>query len=259
MVRPTITHQARSVLLADSTPECADREHTVAKTQQIRLRIRTQERRYVITDGAQELAHLLATHGRPIEYVVGRPETLITTIYFDTSNGTWSQGLSQTKLRARSYQNPDEWWFELKRREGSRVDKWRRPMSVETVLSTLSGPHRWKPVRTTVGTAPLLPVFGVQCRRTAFEWSGLRVTIDRDLTYFEVDPGAPLTLGRRRGHLDGVVIEVKQERDRPEWLETALDGREAKDFSKSRYGIALRDGSQRPFLIANAPEDLVSA
>jgi hypothetical protein len=125
-------------------------------------------------------------------------------------------------------------------------------MSVGTVLSTLSGRDRWRLVGKAVGVSPLVPLFGVQCRRTAFEWPGLRVTVDCGLTYFDVDQRAPLELGRRRGYLDGVVIEVKQERGMPAWLAGALDGREATAFSKSRFGIALRDGGERPFLIVDA-------
>ena len=224
----------------------------MAKTRIIRLRIRTRERRYILDDVAV-VERLLMTHGRPVEYVVGRPETLITTIYVDTPEGTWSQGLTQTKLRLRSYQNPEQWWFELKRREGSRVDKWRRPMSTATALEMLSGMKRWKPVAKAAGASPLKPLFGAQNRRTAFEWTGLRVTVDRALTFFHVDPRSPLMVTRPVGHLTGVVVEVKREGDMPEWLAEALEGREAKGYSKSRYALALRDGLERPHLVVDDP------
>ena len=216
----------------------------------IRLRIRTREQRYILEDVAA-VESLLLEHGRPVQYVVGRPETLITTIYFDTPAGTWSQGHSQTKLRARSYQDPDQWWFELKRREGTRVDKWRRPMSVDKVFATLSGPDRWKQVNKLAAASPLVPVFGVQCRRTAFEWIGLRVTIDRDLEFFSVDPVSPLQLADRLGRLAGTVVEVKREGEMPAWLDVPLAGHEASDYSKSRYSLALRDGRDRPYLIVH--------
>ncbi len=216
----------------------------------IKLRIQTRERRFILEDVAA-VEQVILDHGRPIEYAIGRPETLITTIYFDTPLGTWSQGLSQTKLRARSYDDPDQWWFELKRREGTRVDKWRRPMSVEKTLATLSGPDRWKPVAKVARTSPLVPVFGVQCRRTAFEWVGLRVTIDRELAFFNVAPERPLQVDQRLGRLGGIVVEVKREGDMPAWLDGALDGREARGYSKSRYAMALRDGGERPYLIVD--------
>ncbi len=220
----------------------------------IRLRIRTQEQRYILDDVVQ-VEQLLLLRGRPLEYVAGRPETRITTVYFDTPDGTWSRGLSTTKLRARSYQDPEQWWFELKRREGTQVDKWRKPMPVEQVLSTLLARTRWKRVSGVVGTSALVPLFGVRCRRTAFEWPGLRVTIDRDLQFFTVEPDAPLHLRQQLGQLSGVVIEVKREGAMPDWLATVLAGREAVGYSKSRYALALRDGLERQHLIvAERPE-----
>ena len=222
----------------------------MAKVDEVKLRIRTREERFILDDVAPVDA-LLRTHGQPIEYVVGRPETLITTIYVDTPEGTWSQGLTQTKLRVRSYQDPEQWWFELKRREGIRVDKWRRPVSVASVLGTLTGDDRWMQVRRVVGQSPLVPLFGAQCRRTAFEWTGLRVTVDRDLTFFAIDRESPLAVSRRIGHLAGVVVEVKREGEVPEWLDSALEGFRAKGYSKSRYALALRAGLDRPYLVAD--------
>jgi VTC domain len=93
----------------------------------IRLRIRTRERRYIVDDDAA-LERSLRAQGSPIEYVPGRSESEITAVYFDTAEGTWSRGLSPTKIRARSYGDPAYWWLELKRRQNERVDKWRRPL-----------------------------------------------------------------------------------------------------------------------------------
>jgi hypothetical protein len=220
----------------------------------IRLRIQTSEQRYILQDVAL-VERLLLAHGRPIEYVPGQPESPITTIYFDTPEGTWSRHLTTTKLRARSYLDPTLWWFELKRREGTQVDKWRKPMTPGQVLSTLTAHRRWKRVASVAGESPLVPLFGVHVRRTAFEWDGLRVTIDRDLRFFAVDPESPLRLDRQVGHLDGVVIEVKCQGEMPDWLGGMLDGREAIDYSKSRYSFALREQRERPFLIpAGQPE-----
>ncbi|MCC7368935.1 MAG: VTC domain-containing protein [Chloroflexi bacterium] len=211
----------------------------------IRLRIKTRERRFILSDvGA--LDALLRSRGRPAEYIPGRPETEITTVYFDTPKGTWSQGRSQTKLRARSYQDPATWWFELKRREDANVEKWRCPMSPDEVVETLDGARRWRTARRLVGADPLVALFAVRCRRVAFEWPGLRVTLDRDLAFHAVEPAHPLEVGARLARLDGVVVEVKCRRGAPSWLLPALDGCEVADFSKSRYALALRAGAARP-------------
>jgi hypothetical protein len=230
----------------------------VSTSNAIKLRIKTREERHIVQD-IVPLELLLREHGTPVEYVPGRPETEITTVYFDTSEGTWSQGRSQTKLRARSYQDPQQWWFELKRREGTRVNKWRRPMDIDAVLATLNGARRWKPAARLVGDRPLQPVFGVRCRRIAFEWPGLRVTIDRSVTFFAVIPEAPLQLREHVGRVAGVVVEVKQEGAGPEWLRAALDGRAARNYSKSRYALALRDGLERPHLVAGTQQTTATA
>src|SRR3954452_20652774 len=130
----------------------SDQGITRGEAMDVKLRIKTRKRRFILED-VSAIERLLLDQGTPIEYVIGRPETLITTIYFDTLEGTWSQGRSQTKIRARSYQDPDQWWFELKQREGTQVDKWRRPMSVDKVLMTLSGLSRWKPLRRAVSSS----------------------------------------------------------------------------------------------------------
>jgi hypothetical protein len=79
------------------------------------------------------------------------------------------------------------------------------------------------------------------------------VTLDRDLTFFTVDPAAPLELGQRIGHVDGLVIEVKCEGEIPDWLQPALEGHLATAYSKSRYAMALLAGEDRPHLVA-APQ-----
>src|SRR5262249_13940745 len=142
-----------------------------SKKRIIRLRIRVCEQRHIVEDVAP-LEQLLRAHGAPLEYVPGRPQTEITTVYFDTPEGTWSRGLSQTKFRARSYQDTELWWFEVKRREGSQVDKWRRSLSLDGLSVMLAGPRKWKPIKRVVGQQVLMPEFVVRCRRTAFEWPG---------------------------------------------------------------------------------------
>jgi hypothetical protein len=223
----------------------------IAKRSIVKLRIRTREQRYILDD-AGTLERTLRAHGAPYEFVLGRPVTEITTIYFDTPEGTWSVGRSQTKLRARSYQDPDRWWFEVKRREGTTVDKWRRPLTPEGVRAILLGGPRWKPVARLVGTEPLRPLFGVRCQRTAFEWPGLRVTLDREVTFFAVEADVPFTFARRLGAVAGVVVEVKQEAGVPEWLAAELAGREARGYSKSRYALAALERAERAFLLLDS-------
>jgi hypothetical protein len=224
----------------------------------VRLRIRTRERRYIVEDDVA-LEAALRGKGSPIEYQVGQSETEITTIYFDTAEGTWSKSLSPMKMRARSYNDPAHWWLELKRRQNERVDKWRRPLPAEAILENVAGVNRWKRLTRHIGAEPLVPIFGVRVRRTAFEWLSLRVTLDRDLTFFRVDPTVPLQLGERIGHVEGLVAEVKCEEDLPEWLAPALEGRLAPIYSKSRYALALLAGESRPHLVAARQVDPVTA
>lgn len=221
----------------------------------VRLRIRTRERRYIVQDDAA-LEAILRAQGAPVEYVAGRPETEITTVYFDTAEGTWSRGLTPTKIRARSYQDPSFWWLELKRRQDERVDKWRRPMTAGKVLENVAGRKRWKRLQRTVGEVPLQPVFAVRCRRTAFEWLSLRVTLDRALTFFAANPNEPLMPGPRLGNVDGLVVEVKCEGDIPDWLLPSVEGHLATNYSKSRYALALLAGESRPFLIEDPSEPI---
>jgi hypothetical protein len=219
----------------------------------VRLRIRTRERRYIVDD-EEALERALRAQGSPIEYMPGRSESEITTIYLDTAEGTWSRGLSPTKIRTRSYGDPAYWWLELKRRQNERVDKWRHPLPAAEILENLAGTKRWKRLARTIGDAPLGPLFAVRCRRTAFEWLSLRVTLDRDLAFFAVDPEQPLVPTRRLGRVDGLVVEVKCEGEVPDWLRPSLDGHLAASYSKSRYALALLAGEDRPRLVAE-PDD----
>lgn len=121
-------------------------------------------------------------------------------------------------------------------------------MPAAALLANIAGTKRWKRVRFQVGLVPLVPLFAVCCRRIAFEWSSLRVTVDRDLTFFAVEPSAPLMPGRLLGHVEGLVVEVKCETEIPDWLASHLDGLLASGYSKSRYALALLAGEDRPHL-----------
>jgi hypothetical protein len=190
----------------------------------------------------------LHAHGSPVQYTPGQTDTLITTIYLDTEAGTWTHGHSPTKLRLRSYQESERWWFELKRRDEDVVDKKRRPMTVAEVVMSLNSATRWTAISRAVGSQPLQPVFAVRCSRTAFEWPRLRVTMDRNVEFFDVHATEPLTLGCKTGEIAGEVIEVKSRLANPDWLEDVLNGHRLPGYSKSRYALALTRGVVRPFL-----------
>src|SRR6266496_4197662 len=213
-----------------------------------RLHISTRERRYILQDEAP-VEQVLRSRGAPVEYQPGRSETEITTVYLDTAEGTWSRGLSQTKIRARGYQDSACWWLELKWRQDERVDKWRQPLPAEAILENLAGGRRWERLEALVGEAPLRPCFAVRCRRTAFEWDGLRVTLDRAVEFSAVDPARPLEPSRRLGWLDGLVGEGKCVGEVPAWLQPVLAGSLATSYSKSRYAGALLAGLDRPYLV----------
>jgi hypothetical protein len=218
-----------------------------------RLHISTRERRYILQDEAP-LRQLLQSRGAPIKYQSGRAETEITTVYLDTAEGTWSRGLSRTKIRVRTYQDPTSWWLELKWRQDERVDKWRRPLSIDAVFKNLAGVERWDRLTALVGAAPLRPYFAVRCHRTAFEWAGLRVTLDRALEFFAVDPARPLQLSEQIGWLDGLVVEVKCVGEVPLWLQPVLAGHLATSYSKPRYARALLAGLDRLYLVKETDE-----
>lgn len=213
----------------------------------IKLRIKTRERRYILKDDSALVAALME-RGAPLEYVPGRQVTEITTIYFDTAEGTWVNGKSKFKIRTRNYQDPEYWWLEVKRREVDRVDKWRRPLKASILIDMLKGKRGWKSLTKHAKRQPLRPIFGVRCHRTSWEWPNLRVTLDRGLAFYDVDKADPLTIGKKRGWLNGIVAEVKCAGKPPAWLASVVEKDEVKRFSKSRYALALLAGHRRPFL-----------
>lgn len=210
-----------------------------------RLLIHTRERRYLFPDAAAVDA-LLRTRLGPVEYVAGRPESRVATVYLDTPEGTWSAGRARTKFRCKSYDGGASWWFELKRRVGNVVDKWRRPVPPDALPALLGGGRRWEELRPFAGDRPLRPLAVVLYARTAFEAGGLRVTLDRDVAFHRVSDGAPWAAGERIGGVAGVVVEVKRDGPVPAWLAPALKGRRAKDFSKSRRVLAALGRAKAP-------------
>lgn len=156
-----------------------------------RLRIHTRERRYLLPDAGAVLK-ILESRGRPIEYRPGQLESAITTLYLDTPGGSWSVGRGRTKFRAKQYGGAPAWWFELKRRSGNVVDKWRRPATLQVLAGILDGSARWPLLEPHVGREPLARLFVVRYFRTAFEWGDVRVTVDRDVRFFRAGK-------RRRG------------------------------------------------------------
>ncbi|MHC5019953.1 MAG: VTC domain-containing protein [Planctomycetota bacterium] len=205
----------------------------------IRHRISTKERRYHFEDVRPLLAFCHA-HGTPLEYVPGRQASDITTVYLDTIEGTWSAGFSPDKLRCKNYGDPNHYWFELKRREGLKVNKKRQSITPHELPEVTSGVRRGRALLRRVGTTPIVPLVAVRYRRIAFEWEGVRVTIDRSLRFHAVGSGTPWTIGRCIGSKQGFVVEVKCEGALPEWLAPAFSGRRPQQFSKSKWALAAR-------------------
>jgi hypothetical protein len=200
-----------------------------------RLQIHTRERRFLVEDPTV-VEGLLRARGEPIEYVPGQADSSIRTVYLDTAEGTWSCGRGSTKFRSKNYDDGATWWFELKRRVGLVVDKWRRPVSPDDLRKVLDGTRRTEALSRFVGAEPLVPIAVVSYRRTAFEWTGLRVTVDRQVRFHRADGLRP---GAQLGELRSAIIEVKRDGPLPEWLIGALKGRRAKGFSKSKKAISL--------------------
>ncbi len=212
---------------------------TAVTDARIRHRIATKERRYLFTDVRPLLAFLHA-HGRPLEYVAGRTASDITTVYLDTIEGTWSAGFSPDKLRCKNYGDPEQYWFELKRRQGLKVNKKRQAVTAVELPEIMSGIRRGRALLRRVGTTPIVPLVAVRYRRIAFEWDGVRVTIDRSLRFHAAGGGAPWTIGRCIGSKQGFVVEVKCEGAIPAWLTPALGDRRPQLFSKSKWALAAR-------------------
>ncbi len=207
------------------------------------LRIHTRERRYLV-EKIEPMRRLLLAHGAPVEYTPGRTETLLTTVYLDTHEGTWSQGISPVKFRCRRYQDSESWWFELKRRVSGVVDKWRRPVAASALAALLTGANRPELIEHFTDGQPLRPLFATRYYRTAFQWpGGLRVTLDRDIAFYHVEQEAPFEFRRRMGGLEGYVIEVKVEGMGPLWLAEALVECRFNEFSKSKRALSALRGT----------------
>ncbi len=203
----------------------------------VRLRIHTRERRYRF-EQAEALEARLTPHVAAVAYDPGRIESDILTVYLDTTPGTWSVGRARTKIRCKSYDGGANWWFELKRRTGNVVDKWRRAAGIDELVRLMTGEDRWEAIRPFAGDRPMRALFAVRYRRTAYEGGDLRVTVDRDVQIHAVQPGQPWTVLDAVDRVPGVVVEAKRDGDLPPWLAPSLTGHEAKGFSKSRFALA---------------------
>ncbi len=200
------------------------------------------EQRYLVND-ALPLLRRLAAHGAPQEFVPGRPETEVTTIYMDTPEGTWSVGNSSVKFRCRSYQNPQLWWFEMKRRANTTVDKWRQPLATAALPELVTGETRWHALKSVIGARRLLPIVAVRYWRIAFEWPGLRVTVDREVAFHAVSPSAPHRLGEKIGGVNDFVVEVKPSAEVPAWLASELLHYPINQLSKSKRALEARSSA----------------
>jgi hypothetical protein len=217
-------------------------ETAPASTPVIRTLIHTKERRYAFED-VRDLERFLRKRGNPVEYVPGRPETEITTVYLDTREGTWSVGRTRTKFRCKSYQDPSLYWFEIKQRRGLKVDKRRQSVVPGDLPPILEGLRRGPILARWIGSSPLLPLVAVKYRRTAYEFDDVRLTIDRDVRFLAVEPGEPWRIGRVFGRKAGFVVEIKRDGGVPIWLKAGLGGRRRQRFSKSRWALLARSRS----------------
>jgi hypothetical protein len=205
----------------------------------IRTRIHTKERRFLFDD-VTELERFLRERADPIEYVAGRPETQITTVYLDTPEGSWSVGKTKTKFRCKSYQDPNCWWFEVKQRRGVRVDKWRKQVDPKDLAPVLEGVQRGELLNRFIGRQPLIPLVAVNYRRIAFEIEDARITIDRQVSFYLAQSGVPWSIGRALGVKSGHVVEVKRDGGFPNWLRPAFEGHPRQRFSKSKWALLAR-------------------
>lgn len=157
------------------------------------------------------------------------------TIYLDTPDGTWSRGLSQTKIRLRNYNSEMTWWIEVKYNVHGKVAKHRRILYPED-LRTLTS---------------LVPVVMVTYHRSEFESPhsapGLRVTVDNDLLVWRLPEGTIAEVmyvtGTPIAKLTRRVLETKGPSNFPAWLPLPKQW----DGSKSRYALAA---------LANHPETI---
>lgn len=205
------------------------------------------ERRYHLTDEAvvaRLYGELLSRH-KMEEYEVH-------TLYLDVPKGSWSKPPKTTKrkaaplplnkFRVRTYLSDGAKFFETKLHTDGDTTKHRQPM----------GPHNeWI-------LDVLKPVCQVQYTRRAYDYRGLRVTIDRDVR-MPLPVDTELKKGMAVGHdgisvpLEGYVIEVKGARV-PRWLTKLLPKEETASWSSKstwcltwmrahpREGIRMPDG-----------------
>lgn len=89
-----------------------------------------------------------------------------------------------------------------------------------------------------IGLQPLRPLVAVRYQRMAWQWEGLRVTVDRNVTFFAADPQAPPQLGACIGAVVGYIVEVKPLSKIPDWLKGELVYCPPSELSKSRRALA---------------------
>ena len=178
------------------------------------------ERRYIVEDEGQ-IVHILAalSSHHPVQ------EYHIHTTYLDTENRTWSRyskGIkAEDKLRLRSYNHDFEnRWFEVKHREpNGQVTKRRQP---------------FVPERDGWIERMLVPVAEVHYDRQAYEWRGLRVTIDRNL--HSATDETPLNFW---------IVEIKTKNKVPKWFQPYVPTQLDEEWSKSKWSLSVIDFKSR--------------
>lgn len=178
------------------------------------------ERRYRIEDEGKivQILAVLATH-HPIQ------EYHIHTVYLDTVDRTWSlygrNEKAEDKLRLRSYNHDeDHRWFETKHRESNgQVTKRRQP---------------FVPERDGWIERMLVPVAEVHYDRQAYEWRGLRVTIDRNLHSDDTS-----------NRISGWIVEIKTTKKVPKWFQPYMPQNEDVTWSKSKWALGFYSPKQK--------------
>ncbi|GMU24571.1 MAG: hypothetical protein AMXMBFR13_46450 [Phycisphaerae bacterium] len=160
------------------------------------------------------------------------------------------------KIRIRQYgvagKYSDFCWFELKLKNGSLSLKRRFRCALDQIPAVMKGdslleqvqPHNttdvrqaFHLVRTAIAQQRLLPVVRVEYERLSFQDatdSGLRITLDRDVRFCS-------SCRRFAGELEGLVLEVKHNGDRPDWLPGMRERLELKRALRfSKFGRCMK-------------------
>ena len=198
------------------------------------------EHRFLTQDPTWLLSELLK-HGKPIVY--RNDTTRVDTDYYDTEHG-WRTKETPYKVRHRRYDGEDG-YLEIKFHKEGETEKWRvKSPEPEKILK---GEVQWDILRKLVPEGRFEKVLGVSYQRTAFDFKGIRVTVDEDVTYNGI-----VTMPK-------AILEVKDVGKVPQWLKEICESCERTYLSKSRRGLLMLPKERVPigipvkFVYVNSP------